>query len=196
MNIKVACHISSKGITVNSKKTLLIPSSEIEWKKYIYQSLSIEYSKFHKMDALAKMAICGLKVIEKEYDLNHFKDEEIALIFANKSSSYYSDNKHFTNYTKLNTLSPSDFVYTLPNILTGEIAILKKWYGENVFFIQEEFDLEFFKEQINFYFYKGAKACLCGWIESNNELEEAILFFVEKGDENLTLENFEKQIKA
>ena len=196
MNLKVACHIHPKGITVNSKEILSIPAIEYDWKKYIYQSLSLEYSKFHKMDALAKMAMCGLKVIENEYDLNHFNEEEVALIFANKSSSYFSDNKHFTNYKKLNTISPSDFVYTLPNILTGEIAIFKKWYGENVFFIQEEFDLEFFKEQINFYFYQGAKACLCGWIESKEGKEEAILFFVEKGDENLTLEKFEKQLKA
>ncbi len=195
MKLKAACSINSKEVIVNSKQILTFDSNETDWKKNIYKYLELDYPKFHKMDALSKMAICGFKLIESEIDITKYNEEEISLLFANRSSSYYSDNKHNNNFKNLNTISPSDFVYTLPNILTGEISILNKWYGENVFFIAEKFDFEFFKTQINFYFYKGAKACLCGWIESNQEYEEAILFFIENEKGEITKEELEKYIK-
>ena len=79
-------------------------------------------------------------------------------------------------------VSPSDFVYTLPNILTGELAIYKKWYGENVFFIQEKFNPDLFLEHVTFLFNKGIKICVCGWVECNAELEQAVLFLIENKD--------------
>jgi 3-oxoacyl-[acyl-carrier-protein] synthase-1 len=36
--------------------------------------------------------------------------------------------------------SPSVFVYTLPNIVTGEIAIRNKFYGETSFYVLEHQD--------------------------------------------------------
>jgi hypothetical protein len=179
MKVVATCSLFPEEIVLNGKKIESIPSNEVDWKKWVYSSLNIEYPKFHKMDSLAKLAFLGISVLEKEIDFSTYKDEEVGLIFANKYSSYYSDNKHFINYTQKNMVSPSDFVYTLPNILTGEIAIFKKWYGDNVFFILKKFDIEFFIEQAEFMFSKSIKACLCGWIESNENGEQAYLFLIE-----------------
>lgn len=158
-----------------------------DWKKILYQKIGGDYPKFYKMDVLSKLAFLGLKSIEDNLDQQSFSDEDIALIFANSKSSADTDQKFIESYTNENGRpSPSLFVYTLPNILTGELAIYKKWYGENLFFIQEKFDPEFFIEQINFNFSKGVKACLCGWVEANENQEECFLFFVENSTEELT----------
>ncbi len=194
MKVVVTCSIFPNKIVVNGKQLLSIPSNEADWKKWVYSSLNIEYPKFHKMDSLAKLAFLGISVLEQEIDFSTYKDEEVGLIFANKSSSYSSDNKHFINYTQKKMVSPSDFVYTLPNILTGEIAIFKKWYGENVFFIHKQFDIEFFIEQVEFLFNKGIKACLCGWIESNDKSEQASLFLIENVDGVLLKEEILKEL--
>ena len=101
MKLTAACSINSKEVIVNSKQILTFDSNEPDWKKNIYKYLELDYPKFHKMDALSKMAICGFKLIEDKIDLTKFKEEDISLIFANRSSSYYSDNKHNNNFKNL-----------------------------------------------------------------------------------------------
>jgi len=61
---------------------------------------------------------------------------------GNASSSLESDEKHqeFIRDRKKYSPSPSVFVYTLPNIMAGEIAIRHKIKGENTVFIFERFD--------------------------------------------------------
>ena len=132
------------------------------------------------MDALAKMAFLSVEILANSPNPYEYGDSEMALIFANSSSSQDTDLKYIHSYEVKGSPSPSLFVYTLPNILTGELAIRNKWYGENCFFIEEKFDAEFFLEQINFYFSKGAKACLCGWVNSFDGKEECFLFLIEK----------------
>ena len=194
MKVVATCTLFSEEIIVNGEIFVSIPQNEIDWKKWLYSYLNSEYPKFHKMDSLAKLAYLGMRVLEKEIDFSNYKDEEVGLIFANQFSSFYSDNKHYTNYTQKNMVSPSDFVYTLPNILTGELAILKKWYGENVFFILPEFNLDFFIEQVDFMFRKGVKACLCGWIESKENIEHSVLFLIENKAGMLQKEELLKEL--
>ena len=62
---------------------------------------------------------------------------------------------------------------------------MNKWYGENIFFIEEKFNPELYIDQINSYFSKGAKACLCGWVDADKNKEECLLFVVEKGEGNI-----------
>ena len=178
MKIKDSVKISPNGVFVNGEKQAFDFNTEDSWTKTIYTQSGISYPKFYKMDSLAKMAFLGLNLMEKANIVAPNESEEVALIFANASSSYDTDMKFIESYTKNGAPSPSLFVYTLPNILTGEISIFKKWYGENIFFIQEKFNAEFFIEQINFYLRKGAKSCLCGWVNSMNDKEECILFHV------------------
>lgn len=188
MKLLSKCKINDQGVSVNDVLIESYTPTSDDWKKELYVKLESEYPKFYKMDALAKMAYLAFKLIEKEVDFSTFKDDEIALLFANNSSSQTTDNKYKETYLEKGSPSPSLFVYTLPNILTGELAILNKWYGENIFFIQENFDPEFYMEQINIYFRKGAKACLAGWIESGINGEECILFFVENDGSDLSIE--------
>ncbi len=196
MKLIGTCKISNKGAFLNGKKMKLFSSTSENWKKDCYSNLKIDYPKFHKMDALAKMAFLSSEILKKQVNLEKYNKNDFTLIFANDSSSLTTDLNFINSYDVKGSPSPSLFVYTLPNILTGELAIRNKWYGENCFFIEEKFTPEFFLEQINFYFSKGSNACLCGWVESNKENEECFLFLIEKeGKENIQeqLTTFYKQ---
>ncbi len=186
MKLIGTCKITPTAVIINGEKNDLFTPTSKDWKKECYVNLNLEYPKFHKMDALAKMAFLTSEILKKETALDKYSENELTLLFANASSSQTTDLKFIDSYEVKGSPSPSLFVYTLPNILTGELAIRNKWYGENCFFIEEKFTAEFFLEQINFYFSKGSNACLCGWVESNTENEECFLFLVEKeGEENI-----------
>ena len=196
MKLLAHCKISPKGVYINGELKQNLTKTDTDWKKEIYSNSDVDYPKFHKMDPLAKMAFLAYGMIEPKIDMTEFKDDDVVLLFANSSSSHTTDEKYIVSYTEKGSPSPSLFVYTLPNILTGELSILNKWYGENIFFIQENFDAEFYLEQINFYFRRGAKACLCGWVESGLNGEECFLFMVENSGGKITdeeLNNYYKQ---
>jgi len=186
MKIISSIKINPTQIVVNGVSKELPTAEEGNWTKALYSSLEISYPKFYKMDSLAKMAFLSLQLMEKEVALSEMETSDVALIFTNSSSSQATDLKFIDSYTEKGNPSPSLFVYTLPNILTGEISIFKKWYGENIFFINENFNAEFFIDQINFYLRKGSKACLCGWVNAKDNKEECFLFYVSDEEGELT----------
>ena len=188
MQILSTCYINSNLIRLNGNVTKNNISEKENWLKELYNQLELSYPKFHKMDNLAKMAFISSEIMKGTSVFEKYNDDDIALIFANKGASHTTDVKYTKSYKENGNPSPSLFVYTLPNILTGELAIRNKWYGENIFFIQEKFNAEFYIDQINFYLRKGSKACLCGWVESFEESEECFLFLIEKSDEDITAE--------
>jgi|TARA_B110000908_G_scaffold117900_1_gene138220 hypothetical protein len=132
------------------------------------------------MDLLAKAAFVGSELILKENTaLGNYKDDEIALLFSNSESSEHSDSKFETSY-KNNNPSPSQFVYTLPNILLGEIAIKNKWFGENIFLVSPTFDAGEIKQQIELMLMNSSKACFCGWVNVSDSNVDVFLFTIEQ----------------
>jgi len=158
--------------------------TEDNWLKECYQKMELDYPKFHKMDNLSKMAFLSLELMKTSAVFDTIEDDTVELIFANTSASQHTDLKFIDSYQHQGNPSPSLFVYTLPNILTGELAIRNKWYGENTFFVASEFDASLFTERMHHSAQNGKKLCLCGWVESKldeknmPELEECFLFLV------------------
>ena len=74
------------------------------------------------------------------------------------------------------------FVYTLPNIVTGEIAIRNKYYGETSFYVLEEKDDKVMKEIVEQAFQDPVtESAIEGWLEcSDSEHFEAELYLIEK----------------
>jgi hypothetical protein len=72
-------------------------------------------------------------------------------------------------------------VYTLPNILIGEICIRNKITGENAFLVSDHFDPGKVIESVKLLLDKDyAQACLCGWVEVLGDQFESALFLIEK----------------
>ncbi len=184
MKLIATSYISAKGAFLNDTK--ICGTSEDNWLKSIYHSLDLEYPKFHKMDNLSKMAFLASEIMKNEIQAIQTSDDCMELLFANSASSQQTDLKYIESYSNDGNPSPSLFVYTLPNIVTGELAIRNKWFGDNAFFICENFDENFFQEQVLFAFERGNKVCLCAWVDTPKDgIEECFLFLVSE-DENTT----------
>jgi hypothetical protein len=160
--------------------------------KALYKKEQLNYPKFYKMDNLSKLGFLTTELIFKCRNiLDHYKREEFGVIIANSSSSldtdiHYQDTiSDGTNYYP----SPSVFVYTLPNILIGEICIKNGIKGENAFLISEKFSADLICNYVdNLLQNNNIQACLCGWVELIKENYESYLMIIEK-EEVLTGRN-------
>lgn len=176
------CQINENLCSANGE-ILLKNVEEISWARSLYNHVELDYPKFHKMDLMSKIGVIGVELLKsKNEKITAYNDDEVALVFANKNSSANTDMKFQQSYQGKGAPSPSLFVYTLPNILIGEIAIKNKWYGENIFAVGEQFEPEFFENYCNILIPNKAQACLCGWVNVLANKIDAFLFTVEKED--------------
>jgi hypothetical protein len=158
--------------------------------KNLYKKEAISYPKFYKMDNLSKLGFLAAELLFKE---NAFLDrddrKDTGIVIMNSSSSLDTDLAYNETIKDKSSYfpSPSVFVYTLPNILIGEICIRNKINGENAFIVSERFDPESMIDSVKLIMDKDrAKLCLCGWVEVLADRFEALLFLV--GKENRSKE--------
>jgi hypothetical protein len=153
--------------------------------KALYKKEQLIYPKFYKMDSLSKLGfLTSEKLIKESNVLDHYRKEEIGIIIFNSSASLDTDIEYQkTIQDKSNYFpSPSVFVYTLPNIMIGEICIRHKIKGENAFLVSEKFDPGQIIENVsNLMESERVQACLCGWVEILGDQYESLLLLVEKG---------------
>ena len=89
-----------------------------------------------KMDGLCKLGFLASELLMRcDHDGQQTEDEHRAVILFNHSASIDTDQHYLTSIQPGNYFpSPSLFVYTLPNIVTGEIAIRHHLHGETSFY--------------------------------------------------------------
>ena len=173
---------------------LFFSASDIDLKSFLlqlYKSMETDYPKFYKMDNLSKLGWLASEILIKdEKVIQQYKPEEIGLLFTNANSSLDADIKYFQT---IQMASPALFVYTLPNILIGEICIRNKFKGENACFVFEDFNAAFIKEYVEDLFAEEKlKLCICGWVDVLDEDYKAVLFLVGE-DGQTSLKDFSEQ---
>lgn len=155
-----------------------------EFLKSAYRHLHIQYPKFYKMDNLSKLALLSAEILLKDMNVTtRYPSEEIGMMLFNCSSSLETDEKHQESIGDRGNYfpSPSVFVYTLPNIMTGEIAIRHKIKGENAVFIAEKPDAQTIFQLVGELFsQKRVSCCITGWVEAYYERLSSCLMLVEK----------------
>lgn len=145
----------------------------------LYKKQIDNYPKFYKMDKL-----CRLGFVASEL-LTHLDScqEDRAIVLFNYSSSIYSDLRYLESMAGKDNYypSPSIFVYTLPNIVTGEIAIRNGWHAETSFYVLPEKDEQQMEQILQTTFCDASvKGALTGWIDYEDEAHyEADLYLVE-----------------
>lgn len=136
----------------------------------LYKQMIGNYPKFYKMDGLSRLGFVASEIL-----LNAEKgetDKERAIIFFNHSSSIASDRNYKESINDKDNYfpSPSIFVYTLPNIVTGEIAIRNHFHGETSFFILPDKDERMMEEILQASCRDAqSKSFLTGWINYEDE---------------------------
>jgi len=144
----------------------------------LYHYLKIDYPKFYKMDNLCKLGWLASEILIKDESfIKEFKPEGIGTVLANANASLDTDLKYFETIKAI--ASPALFVYTLSNIVAGEICIRNNFKGENAFFVFEEFNAAFIKAYVDDLFANNSmKLCICGWIDVLEEDYKAVLYLV------------------
>ncbi|MDR1653645.1 MAG: 3-oxoacyl-ACP synthase [Prevotellaceae bacterium] len=135
----------------------------------LYRSLSVDYPKFFKMDNLSKMGFVASEMIFEGEKQRFVPREDFAVIGFNRSSSLDVDVQYQNTIRKGEHYfpSPSLFVYTLPNIVAGEIAIRNNFFGETAFYVFQTFDTEQIKRILNSAFAdKRINEALAVWVEA------------------------------
>lgn len=147
----------------------------------LYKQMIGDYPKFYKMDGLSRLGFVASEILlnaEKGETEEERKEEEIknleerAIIFFNHSSSIASDRNYKESIKDKDNYfpSPSIFVYTLPNIVTGEIAIRNHFQGETSFFILPDKDEKMMEEILQASCRDAqSKSFLTGWIDYEDE---------------------------
>ncbi|MDE6296764.1 MAG: 3-oxoacyl-ACP synthase, partial [Muribaculaceae bacterium] len=110
--------------------------------KNLYRSVAGDYPKFFKMDMLCRIGFIAAEYLLKGYDEN--EKENMSVVLFNKEGSLLTDRNYTETIIDKDNYYPSPalFVYTLANIVTGEIAIRHKIYGESSFYITDSPDFE------------------------------------------------------
>ncbi len=197
-NIVRYCTIANNSIVKNGEKDFELKDETIaQFLDAIYQEYHISYPKFHKMDNLSKLGFLTAEVVLKDLTLTEkFDPYKIGVIVSNESSSLDTDLSYF-NTVKKGIASPALFVYTLPNIVIGEICIRNGLKGENTFFISDKYEIDSQVKYVNSLLNNGViDACICGWIELMSEKYESFLYLVVKGGESNQLQHTAENIKT
>ncbi|MBO9617751.1 MAG: hypothetical protein J7539_01840 [Niabella sp.] len=147
--------------------------------KEAYGQLGVEYPRFYKMDALSKMGLVAADVLLKNNFTTAYRPEQVGLVFSNRNASIEAD-AHYWEASQ-EYPSPALFVYTLPNIVIGELCIRYQFKGENAFFVSERFDAEWIHWYVSDLMKRNLlKACICGWVDVLDDRLDACLFLVEQ----------------
>ena len=186
ISITKYCHIKNKRISVNGN--IVFENNEAanfsEFIRSSYKFAGMAYPKFYKMDNPCKLAIVATELLLKETSvIEKCGKDKVGVVLQNSSSTIDTDNDfQLTIDDRANYFpSPAVFVYTLPNILIGEICIRHGIKGENAFLVSDHFDPGKVIESVKLLLNKDyAQACLCGWVEVLGDQFESVLFLVEK----------------
>jgi len=156
--------------------------------KSAYKYYNIGFPKFYKMDNLAKLAFMSSELLLRGMDIqDRYKPLELGIVLVNSSSTLDTDDRYFkTIIDKSNYFpSPAVFVYTLPNIMVGEISIRNKIMGENITFVAEKYDPPYLYDYVNILLSENRiRSCICGWVEFDREGSdyESFLYLIERED--------------
>ena len=131
----------------------------------LYREYCNDYPKFFKMDKLCQLGFIGAEILLNDYSAS--EKENMAVILFNRNGSLITDRKYQGTIGEGDYFpSPAVFVYTLANIVTGEIAIRHKIFGETSFYILSKFDNNIIDEIIeSVYYTSNPQYILCGWVD-------------------------------
>lgn len=169
--------VDGKTLTHNEKGSALLTE--------LYRNNIGDYPKFFKMDTLSKLGfIASELLLNAEGDRVFEPREDRAVIFFNRNASLQADTHYQSTIQNPENYfpSPAAFVYTLPNIVTGEIAIRNKYFGETSFMVIDDFDEKIIMKNLENAFQDPiTKSIIGGWGDcSDEEHFEARIFLMEK----------------
>ncbi|UII34790.1 hypothetical protein LVD17_13330 [Fulvivirga ulvae] len=147
--------------------------------KELYRYLSIQYPKFFKMDELCQLAFLGTELLTTH--IENWNGDKVAIVLGNRSASLSSDKRHYQSIADRDNYfpSPAVFVYTLPNIMLGEMCIRYKITGENTCFMMDRMDAVFLYTYVRQLFEEEQyHYCITGFVNYSDDAYVGELYLV------------------
>lgn len=154
----------------------------------IYRSRIGDWAKFFKMDTLSKVGFCATELLLKELNYERSVGEEyvsnVAVVLFGTTASLCADRNYQATISDSGNYFPSPalFVYTLPNIVTGEIAIRNHFRGETSFYVTDSLDAAQLARHISQVFCdRVTDHVITGWIDcTDNDIFSSFLTMVDR----------------
>jgi hypothetical protein len=201
LKIKTYCHIKNNRICINGELAFEYreASSMHDFLKKAFKHFKPGYAKFYKMDDISKLGFLASEVLLQDKPYLAYQPEDTGIVISNSQSTLLTDAEFQASIQDDTNFypSPSVFVYTLPNIMIGEISIRHGFRGENAFYIFENFNANFIADYINQLFLSHKlKACIGGWVDQSSENYEAFIYWADnKKDAPLAIEHTAKEME-
>lgn len=188
MSFQIAHYICiSKGKVLRNGK--LLTDELVATPDELYKLIGASYPKFFKMDILCRWAWSASEALLIYNGLSLYTDlnkNQVAVVLATADGCIEVDKRY--NETTATIPSPALFVYTLPNIMLGEICIRHGFKGEQACVVNESFNSEELFFWVNDLLEnRGMEACLCGWVNATSTEQDICLFWVTKGNNGIKL---------
>lgn len=174
--------LNSKSDTLNSEDYVLreVAKVDVNTNKgeltQLFKSMSCDYPKFYKMDVLSRLGFVASELLVRKVRKDtsaQALDDNTAVLLVGRSASVVADSRYDETIQpgEENFFpSPADFVYTLPNIVTGEIAIRHSLNGESWYIALPERDDAVIEQLVRSLFADGrTKNAIVGWIDCPDE---------------------------
>ena len=150
----------------------------------IYKRYLDDNPKYYKMDPLCRLGyIVTELLLMAENSPSDMPRNDRAVVFFNGSSSIMADMVYEKSIEDKDNYfpSPSAFVYTLPNIVIGEIAIRNHYQGETSFYILNQRNDDIIEQVVEASFIdKDTTSMISGWLDYQDDAHfEADLFITE-----------------
>jgi 3-oxoacyl-[acyl-carrier-protein] synthase-1 len=199
LRINAYSRITNKDVWLTGEKKEILKTGEKSlFLDDIYRSLCIQYLKYFKMDRLSKAGFLGSEMVIEAMKIDRtIPKKDFAIVSFNRSSSLEDDILYQQTIQDAQNFfpSPSIFVYTLPNIVNGEIAIRNKILGETSFYITEHFSAKQLYYAITDIFKTdNLSSLLCGWIDYYDEKCDVLMMYISRKEEGeiLSVKRIEK----
>lgn len=164
--------ISNNLVLVNGRRVELESTGNAMLSE-LYRLQVADWPKFFKMDTLSKVGFLASELLLKECGCKRLEGEEYisayAVVLFGTTASLCADINYQETIQDADNYYPSPalFVYTLPNIVTGEIAIRNHYRGETSFYVLERFDAAQMAQHIcNAFQDSVTESVLAGWVDS------------------------------
>lgn len=181
--IQKYCQIKELSCKINGETIYSSPDASfnnVEFLSALYREMKTAYPKYFKMDGLSRLGFLTADILLKNTAFaNDVPKENMGMFISNNASSLDTDINYQKTIGEDYFPSPAVFVYTLPNILMGEIAIRYKILGENTFFVSESFDTKtIFQYVYQSFQQSGLDSAIIGWVDFLQDTCESFLFLL------------------
>ncbi|MEJ1237658.1 hypothetical protein WBG78_06005 [Chryseolinea sp. T2] len=174
------CHIRQQ--TLRDGDNILFQNAAVsldEFSEQAFRQLGIQYPKFYKMDRASRLGILAVEILLQNTNVSRQSPESVAVVLSNAHASLDTDLRYFETLKTI--ASPALFVYTLSNVVTGEICIRHGFKGENAFFVTSAFEPSTMAAYVDGVMEKNnTTSCIAGWVDVLGEQHDVFLYLAEK----------------